>query len=184
MKFKKYLLCFLAIISIIGVAGCATEEENLGKDDEVKEEAKGKCSVTECIKQLKVTNTVEEIDEIIGFEGEKSDYSENFTWKLDKKNWITLDMTGTNPILQATIDKESVKSDKVDFSVYSDIKKLLDKGKTLSYDELVEKMNGVEGVLAGKTSTSDRYIWVDKNNQTFSATIRLKDNMCSIISLR
>ena len=42
-----------------------------------------------------------------------------------------------------------------------------------------------EGTLAGKTSTSKRYIWVNKYDQTFSATFSdTNDGKTSIISLR
>ena len=90
-----------------------------------------------------------------------------------------------NPILQANIDKETIKNDQVDLSAYSDIKKLLDNGTSLTYEEMVTKLGGVEGTLAGKTSTSNRYIWVDKSSRTFSATFsKTLEGKCTIISLK
>ena len=66
-------------------------EQQLQKpEEEKKEEVKGKCEVRECIKMLEVTNSVEEINEVIGFEAEKSEFSETYTWKLSSDNWITL----------------------------------------------------------------------------------------------
>lgn len=177
---KKIFVSFLLLFFMI-VTGCE-EEQQL---DEKKEEIRGNCVVTECIKKIETTNSVEEINNIIGFEAEKSEYSESYTWKLSDKTWITRDASGTAPILQATIDKETIQSDAVDFSVYSDIKKMLDSGTSLSYEEMVSKLGGVEGTLAGKTSTSNRYIWVDKSNRTFSATFsNTLGGKCSIISLR
>lgn len=179
---KKILFCIMVGGLILGSTGCTEEQQEITKKEE---EIRGNCVVTECIKQLKVTNTVEEINEIIGFEGEKSEYSDTYKWKLSASTSITREKTGENPILQATIDKETIKSDKVDFSTYSEIKELLDSGKSLTYQEIVTKLGGVEGTLAGLTSTSKRYIWVDKHDRTFSATFSdTLNGKCSIISLR
>ena len=61
----------------------------------------------------------------------------------------------------------------------------LGKGESFTYEEVVKKVGGVEGTLAGKTSTSKRYIWVNKYDQTFSATFSdTNDGKTSIISLR
>ena len=172
--------CLLGLL-VLMLAGCK-EEQQL---EEKKEEIRGNCVVTECIKKIETTNSVEEINEIIGFEGEKSAYSDTHQWKLSDKTWITRDNTGTDPILQANIDKETIKNDQVDLSAYSDIKKLLDNGTSLTYEEMVTKLGGVEGTLPGKTSTSNRYIWVDKSSRTFSATFsKTLEGKCTIISLK
>ena len=97
--------CLLGLL-VLMLAGCK-EEQQL---EEKKEEIRGNCVVTECIKKIETTNSVEEINEIIGFEGEKSAYSDTHQWKLSDKTWITRDNTGTDPILQANIDKETIKN--------------------------------------------------------------------------
>lgn len=176
----------VAVVFGLSITGCAKPNNDFA-NEESKDEVRGNCEVRECIKELKTSNSIEEINDVIGFEAEKSEYSESYKWQLSEKNWITLDNTGTSPILQATIDKSMVKNENNDFSVYQDIKKLLDSGKSLTYKEMVEKLGGVEGTLAGRTSTSDRYIWVDKNEQTFSATFSISGKnkgKCTIISLR
>lgn len=187
MKLKKVLTYVLLGSSCLTlVTACSNSKEETKVNDEKKEETVGKCNIKDCIKEIKSSNTtVEEINEIIGFEGEKSEFSDKVTWKLNSKNSITWDNSSTNPIIQANIDKKDVMSEDVDFSAYNDIKSLLDNGKSLTYEEMVEKLGGVEGTLAGLTSTSKRYIWVDKSERTFSATF--SDNnkgKCSIISLR
>lgn len=181
MNVKKGFCCFMVGAFMFVLTGCGTKVE---EKQEQKEEAKGNCVATECIKQIKSNNTVEEINTIIGFEGEKSEYSEKYTWKLDSKTSIVLDISSTSPILQATLNKEELKSDAVDFGVYNDIKELLNKGTKITYAEMVEKLGGVEGTLAGRTENSDRYIWVDKHDRTFGATFSNDDGKCTIISLR
>lgn len=182
IKRNKFLLLGVLLLSL--ATGCG-ETKKQEKNVEEIPKVQGKCEVRECISLLNTKNTVEEINEIIGITGEKSEYSEKYTWKLSEKESITLDMSSTSPILQATIDKEKVKNENNDFSIFNELKEALNKGKTITYKEMVEKLGGIEGTLAGRTSTSDRYIWVDKHNRTFSATFnKEKEGRCSIISMR
>ncbi len=182
MKKRNFMILGVLLLSLLtGCTNNTTEE----RKEETKTEVKGNCEVKECISQIEVTNTVEEINEIIGFEGEKSDYSDKYTWKLSDKTSIVLDNSSTSAILQATIDKNDIMSEDVSFSNFNEIKEELNKGTKITYEEMVEKLGGVEGTLAGKTSTSNRYIWVDKHERTFSATFKnTEDGYCSIISLR
>ena len=150
----KMLLILSFVVFITGCVG------NTNKDDEPR----GNCVVTECIKQIEATDTILKVNEIIGFEYEKD--NDKYIWKLDKKNSV------------------SIKNKDLDLSVYNDIKALLDNGKSLNYEEMVLKLGGINGTLAGKTSTTIRYIWVDRNERTFSATFSNKNNKCTIISIR
>lgn len=180
-KRNNYLLLGVLLLSLATGCGETKKEENVEEIPKVQ----GKCEVRECITLLNTKNTTEEINEIIGFEGEKSEYSNKYTWKLSDKESITLDMSSTSPILQATIDKEKVKNENNDFSIFNELKGDLNQGKSITYKEMVKKLGGIEGTLAGRTSTSDRYIWVDKHDRTFSATFNnTKDGKCSIVSLR
>lgn len=178
MKLKK---TFWGIVTctflLLLVTGCAEEK----MEEKPEEKPKGNCTVVECIKKIEVDNTKEEINEIIGFEGETSEYSGEVTWKLDSKNWITLKPSGDNQILQATIDKETLKDENVTLPSYSELKEMLNKGVT--YEELVEKI-GAEGTLDSKTSSSKGYVWADKNGQRLGATINNKSGKCTVASYR
>lgn len=178
MKLKRIILGSITIFcAICFVTGCS--EEKL--DEKPKEETKGICTVTECIKKIEATNTKEEINKIIGFEGETSEYSGEVTWKLDSKNWITLKPGSSSQIIQATIDKESIKNDNVTLPTQKELQELLNKGVT--YEELVEKF-GAEGTINSKTNESVGYVWVDKNGQRLSATINNKSGKCTVASYR
>ena len=187
MKLRKifgYLI--VGVVTLGLVTGCTdtTKKETPEKEEE---KIQGKCTVEECIKLIEPSNTIEEISEIIGFEAEKSEYSETYKWKLSEKTWIdaTPSTTDSSYSLSANFDKSKIKNDKADFSNFSDIKASLGKGQSFTYEEMNEKVGGVEGILAGKTSTSKRYIWVNKNEQTFSATFSdTLEGKASIISLR
>lgn len=177
-------IIFIVVMGILGFL--ALEEKESNKDvvsnSSVSTETKGNYNVIESMKHIEVTNTEEEINNILGFECEKSEFSGDCTWKLDSKNWITLKKTGDSSILQATIDKETIKNENVTLPSRSDLQALLNKG--LTYEELVTKLGGVEGILSSKTSSSKGYIWVDKHNQTLGATINNETGKCTVASYR
>ncbi len=183
MDLKKFLVCtIISLCTTLCFTGCTSDNDDVEEKKE-EEVVKGNCVVTECIKQLDTSNSVEEINSIIGFEGTKSDYSEERTWKLSDKNWITLKYAGDSPILQATIDKESIKNENVKFPLSSELKEMLNNG-SFTYEELVDKLDGIEGTLDSKTTKSVGYIWVDKNNRVLSATFNNESGKCTIASFR
>ncbi|MCI8778850.1 MAG: hypothetical protein HFI87_06855 [Bacilli bacterium] len=182
MNLKKNLIWSMISLCAIGCfTGCTSD--NAEVEEKKEDETKGNCVVIECIKQLKPSNSVEEINDIIGFEGTKSDYSDERTWKLDSKNWITLKYAGDSPILQATIDKESIKNENIKLPASSELQKMLNNG-SFTYEELVSKLNGIEGTLSSKTNGSVSYIWVDKNKRVLSATFNNESGKCTIASFR
>ncbi len=183
MRKSRYFLA-LGFVTFTLATGC-TEKNSGGLKEEDTQQLETKCEAKECIQLLNPKNTVEEINEIIGFSGEKSEYTHKYTWKLSAKESIILITSTGSAILQATIDKSTIKNENNDFSAYGEIKKALDKGKSFTYKEMVKKLGGVEGTLAGKTTTTNRYIWVDKHDRMFSATFSNKKNgKCTIISLQ
>ena len=113
MKLKKVLSSSMIFVcSLFLVTGC-TEE----KVEEKKEEVTAKCSIAECMKKIEATNTVEEINDIIGFESTTDAMiGSDSIWKFDSKNWISFKTSGNDNItIQATIDKENLKDDKIKF---------------------------------------------------------------------
>ncbi len=175
---KKWIALLLCGGFMFGLTGCSSEEVIVEKP---KEEVKGNCVVTECIKQINTSNTVEEITNIIGVEPEESE--KEYTWRLNSKNYIKRKLQTGNPILQATIDKDTIKNDDVSLLKSSELKEMLNNG-SFTYQELVEKLGGVEGVLNSKTIDSVGYIWVNKNKITLSATFNNKTSKCTIASIR
>lgn len=178
MKLKKALIRSIVILgTLCFVTGCT--EEKL--EETKKEEPKGNCMVTECIQKIEATNTKEEINAIIGFEGETSEFSGETTWKLDSKNWITLKPGTDSAIIQATIDKETLKDENVTLPTSKELQELINKG--ISYKELATKL-GAEGTLSSKTNGSVGYTWANKNGQRLGATFNNKSGKCTVASFR
>jgi len=165
--------------------GCSNreQEENEKNKNSVTQEVKGNCQVEECIKTLETSNSIEEINNIIGFEGTKSEYSEEYTWKLSDKTSIVLKYAGGSPILQANIDKETIKNEQVKFPLSSELQEMLNNG-SFTYEELVAKLGGIEGTLSGKTSSSVSYMWVNKHDMVLRATFNNDTGKCTIASFR
>ena len=86
-----------------------------------------------------------------------------------------------SPLLQATIDKESIKNDKVTLPSQSELKELLNKG--ITYEELVEVL-GDEGTLDSKSEGSLGYVWADKNGNRLGVSINNKSKKCTVASYR
>lgn len=189
---KKSSQTIAAIIAVIaGVALIAlyfimaNEADSEVSSDQPEEEIiETNCNVIECITKIETSDSVEKITEVIGVEPDTDETTGTSKWKLNSKESIAREKSGSSYILQATINKEEIAQNSLDFSVFTELKESLENGETFSYDELVKKLDDIEGVLAGKTDTSKRYIWVNKQGQTLSATFSNKDGKCSIISLR
>ncbi len=182
---KRLLTIFLGGILVLGITtGCTKQNENDIVKDEVQEKSKGNCEAEECINLIEPKMNVEEVNEIIGFEGEKKDEIETYTWQLTDKTKIVIEYKDGLGNITATMDKEKLNNDDFKISICYDIQNDLKNGTTYTYEEMVEKFGGIEGHLESKSSTSKMYMWV-KDGQTFRATFSdsLKGK-CSIVSLR
>lgn len=177
------LIAGILLIGLYFLLGLETRDE-VSSDQPAEEIIEANCTVTECITKIATSDSIEQITAVIGVDPETDEASGTSKWKLSSKESISREKSGSGYILQATIDKSKIASDEVDFSSFNDLKKELESGKSFTYEELVKRLGGVEGTLAGKTDTSKRYMWVDKHDRTFGATFSDKNGQCTIISLR
>lgn len=85
---KKIIFGFIcSALTLSLFTGCGDKELEKTDNNENKTEEKtnGKCTAVECIKQINVENTVEEINNIIGINGELIDEKYNkYYWKLSE----------------------------------------------------------------------------------------------------
>lgn len=94
---KKTVALVIAVVAIVllGVLGVVALNEGNSEqkvDDTAKEEApKGKCEIDECMALLTPEMTVAEANEVIGFEGEKDETGEKYTWQLTSKSKIAIE---------------------------------------------------------------------------------------------
>lgn len=181
MNLKKVLSKSVMILcTLCLVTGCA--EEKL--EDKPKEEVKANCTIVECMKKIKATNTMEEIDDIIGFESSTDAMiGSDPLWKFDSKNWISFKSASKDDVtIQATIDKESLKNSELKLPSASDLQKDLNNG-SFTYEELAKKIGG-EGTLTTISKGSVSYTWVDGSGQRLGATFNGKTGKCTVASYR
>lgn len=171
----------LAVIAI-GVLDAiqSSPEQSLVTEEEIN----ANCTAAVCMEKIEITDGVDKITEVIGVEPEVDEENGSYKWKISSKESITREKSGESYSLSATVDNTTIKGDTVDLSVFSDLRSELQNGETVTYDDLVKRLNGVEGVAVNKAETSNLYKWVDKNGQALTATIRNKDGICTIIALR
>lgn len=183
---KKLLTILLGSALILGMAtGCTTEKSTNGDaDKQVEEQAKGNCKVEECINQIEPKMKLEEVNELIGFEGEKKEDSDTYVWQLTKKTKIEVEYKDGLGSIKATYDKDEISNDDLKLATFHEILGDMNKNKAYTYEEIVEKLGGIEGHLESKlTSGSKMYKWV-KDGQTFRVTFDGKTGKSSISSLR
>lgn len=167
---KKILTILLCGIIILGATtGCTEQASDNKKDTEVKEKSKGKCEVKDCMNLLNTDMKLEEINEVIGLEGEKDETTGKYKWQLTSKTKIEAEFKDENVNFKATYNKDDLKNDKLKLSTCYEISNNIQK-KNYTYEEMVEKLEGIEGNLESYSPTSKMYSWVDKDGNTFRAT--------------
>lgn len=177
-------LVLLGVVGVIALGEGNAPTDDKG-DDVAQETPKGKCEIDECMKLLEPKMTVAEANEVMGFEGEKSDDEEKYTWQLTSKSKIVIEYKEKAGTITATYDKAEIKDSEFKIAKGYELQNLLREGTSYTYKETVEQFGGVEGHLATHSPTSKRYIWVNADEITFGATFSDSiDGKTSIISIR
>lgn len=181
---KKFIVCACAILLVTG-CGSSDEKTTTTKKEEEKK-SKGNCVAVECIKKIQSENTVEEINKIIGFEGKLTDekYSKYY-WELSEDEGVEVTYYSSDKgTIKITYNEDDIKNKKVDFSKYDEISSLLKSGTSLTYDEFVEKVGGVEGTLIEKGSITNKYTWIDSDGSYLNASFSTSSNKCTFVTGR
>lgn len=181
---KKKLLNLLVIAGLtIAVTGCGNKTEA-----PAKQKSKGNCDVFECIQKLESDKSLEEMNDIIGFEGtlqsETDDYKV-YNWSLTDDTSITSQfmLKSGNATITANYPSSMVPK-KADFSKWDEIKTKLKNKETISYDEFVKLVGGVQGTMDKKTSSSITYVWNNSDGGFLSAYFDTKTGNCTMATGR
>lgn len=185
MKKSKLLIAvLLCVFSVFLVTGCDSKKENNNNNSKTEEKTKikAKCSATECIKKIEPTNTVEEVNKIIGVDGVLSDEKYNFyEYDLGNDEKITLKFYSSDKsTIVATFDENDVANKKVNLSKLQDLKAKVNSG--ITYDNFKKELGDVDGTLIEKSDSSNRYLWKSTKGGNVKASFRTRDNMCTFFS--
>ena len=166
---KGLMLTIVLALIVTTLSGCSLEQklEEQIKNVVTNEEEKTKQNdlvAFEYIEKIKPEFTVEEINKVIGSEGELTDEKYNkYTWKITDNVEITATYySSKTATIKIEIDKKLLKDSKADLSCAQEIKSKINSKDGIKYDEFVNKI-GTNGYLIEKSSSSVKYIWVDNN---------------------
>ncbi len=172
-ELKKIAASAILFGMVCGLTACGNSEKAGGSKEETEAaaetdgaEAEGKTAnydVFECIKQIETDNTLEEVNEIIGFEGEYigTEY-EVYYWQLTEDTGVQVQFFDSgNCRIDIDFKNKTIADKKNDFSKFSEIEEKLNSGEGLTYDEFVQIIGGVEGVLETKSSSALGYTWIN-----------------------
>lgn len=178
--FKKILYSFISVFMILGLVGCGSNTS--GDSTTAKVDTKGKCDVFECIKIINTDDTYEQVVSKIGFEGEYTGTdTKKYYWELSEDTGVEIYFYDSGNSISIDFPN-SLITKRADFSKWDEIETKTDSKNGLSYDELVNLVGNVQGVLTEKKSSSVTYKWLDANGGYLSAIFDSDDMKCSWIS--
>ena len=184
---KKFLFGVLFVAMAFTIVGCGSKNTEKPKDDkkETKEKIKGNCTVFECIKELKVTDSLEEVNTKIGFEGKLDKETDNYSiykWNVTKDSYVEIQFnTGGKSNIKIEFKKDTVADSKIDLSGFEEIKELVKSGE-MDYATFVSKVGNVEGVLVEKSQFSKKYLWYNSTSKYLYGTFSESTNKCTLIN--
>lgn len=191
MQKKSFLFVFTAIAMVFVLTGCGNKDTSNKTNDssakvEESQKIKGNCDVFECIQKVESDNTLEDINNLVGFEGEKGSEGSGWTtynWEITEDTSLSVTFYESSSTCGAKIefDNDLIKNKKVDFSKYDEVKSALQNGETVTYDDLKEKFGGVDGTLVETSSVSKSYKWVNSEGGYLTANVSGQNQRCTMI---
>ena len=188
--FKLTTITLTILMVLFLVTGCdllkkkEVETKTTKEETKVEEKSKGKCKVLDCIKKISTDASYEEVNKIIGFEGEsylEGNGWKTYKWKLNDDDTVEVTFFSSSTTIKIDFDDELIKNKKVDFSKYSEIKSALSNNESVSYATMKEKFGGVDGTLVEKSSSGNKYRWVNSEGGYLNANFDKDNTKCSMV---
>lgn len=172
----------IKIFSLIGIslvlAGC---DSVLSNTTDTSKNMAGNCNYLDCINKISETASVEDINNIIGIDGQLTDKQYNkYEWSFNEE--ISLYATyysNGNPTITIDYYDEDIMNKKVDLSDLDTLKTKVKAGMT--YHEFKQHLGNVEGTLIEKSKYTKKYIWMDNSGGYVKGTFNSK-NECTYFS--
>ena len=185
---KKKLLGLLCGVLVLGtLTGCGNNNSTTGNGGDVSgggttTNTKGNCTAVECIKKINTEHTVEQINDIIGFEGELLDEKyQKYYWELSEDTGVQVAYySSSKGQISIDYDRDSLANSKVDFSRYSELKTKINEG--ISYNDFISYIGNVEGTIVEKSSYSTKYVWVSTDGSYLNGTFSSSSGNCTFAS--
>lgn len=172
-KFLAGIACLLVLVCTVG---CTNKKENTTtkntttKTEEKEKTVKSKCSYYKCLSKMSLDNTMEELNNIVGFEATNpedttSTTSEKYEYDFGDDKVITVTLYNDKiSSIKLEYDRKELKNNKVTLDNLSDIKARINDG--ISYDEFKKAVGGVDGTLI-ELSSWNKYVWVAGDGSSY-----------------
>ena len=168
---KKIGFSIVTLIVLLIMTGCSS----YGSSNTAR------CHAIDCIKQISADNSVEDINRIIGVDGELVDEENNvYAWTIKEDELVKVTMKDDAYRVSLDIDRNTLADAKVDFSNYSELQTKIVEG--ISYEDFITYIGNVEGTVTEKTKLSTKYTWVSTDGNYLSATFSNVSNKCTFAS--
>ena len=175
----------LILCLTLALSGCGLTEK-IPKEVEKKQEEELKQNnfvAFEYIEKIKPEFTVEQINEVIGSEGELTDEKYNkYTWKItDDVEMTATYYSSKTATIKIDIPNKLLKDEKADLSCAKELKSQINAKDGIKYDDFVNKI-GTKGYLVEKSSSSLYYIWVNKDGGYIKGSFSTSSGKCTFFS--
>ena len=179
------ILCLTLTLSGCGLKKDSNQvDSNGGSSSEKANDSKtNDMIVFDYMEKLSPENTVEEMNAIIGSEGELVDEKYNkYSWNISEDTTLTATYySSKTATIKIDIDKNLLKNDKVDLSCAKDLKSEINSTNGLKYDDFVSRI-GSEGYVVEKSSSSITYKWVNSQGGYLSGSFSKSSGKCTFFS--
>lgn len=183
---SKIGLLALILCLVFSLSGCGSKDNDSNKDsknnssENSTESSKEDLKVFEYMDKIKPENTVEEINSIIGSDGELVDEKYNkYTWKITDDTTLTATYySAKTATITIDIDDDLLKDDKTDLSNSSNLKSEINSANGVKYEDMVSKF-GTNGYMVEKRSSGTSYMWVNKDGGYIKANFSNGSGKCT-----
>jgi len=176
---KKITLIVLALLfSIcIAAAGCSGGGDNAASNNGSNANDK---AYLDLINKIEVGDSLDKINEIIGFEGEVRSDNASYSWEIGNGGFSAIFREGeTSEAISVKVlyENEDVVNSKVKIKDLDTLKAKVNDG--IHYDDFKEFLGGVDGVLVEKGPVTKGYVWRSPNGSVVTAGFKLSNNICN-----
>ena len=178
---KKLTVLIITLSVLFLLTGCV---KNTSKNESKKtQKDKGNCKILDCINKIDVKDSLDKVNETMGFDGEKKTEGDGYTtykWALNDYESVEVTFYTNSSNIKINFNDNLIQSDKVDFSKYNEVSKALKAGETITYDDIKKKFKD-SGTLVEKTSSTNKYRWVNSEGGYLNANFSITSGKCSMI---
>lgn len=189
--FAKLSLLLLILCLVFVLSGCGTKndssnngsENNNGSSQVSNNSNEEDLKVFDYMDKIEPENTVEEINAIVGSEGELIDEKYNkYSWKITENTTLTATYySSKTATITVDIDDDLLENDKTDLSSAADLRSEINSENGVTYDDFVSKF-GTNGYVVEKSSLSTAYRWVNSDGGYIKATFSKSSGKCTFFN--